>query len=268
MKSIDPPSAIVGSTVPRPHGHRIGSPAPWDGLPDSGRRGISLDRVRAALADVGGDGGIRPGQGRRAADRIGPAGDSPPGGWSGRGAAVLVPLFEEDGETRVILTVRSDQLRSHRGEVAFPGGRLDEGEGIVDAALREAYEEVGIRPEAVTVIGELTTMPTISSDTVMAPVVGALDRRPQMTANPGEVARVFDVALADLAAGGVFHEEWWPAPERAAALGIPGDEIPVWFFEVADVTVWGATARCLTQLVCVALGVPMPPSLVGPPPPG
>jgi 8-oxo-dGTP pyrophosphatase MutT (NUDIX family) len=183
-----------------------------------------------------------------------------------RGAAVLIALFEEDGETRVVLTVRSDQLRSHRGEVAFPGGRLDEGEEVVEGALRETYEEVGIEPTAVTVIGALTTMPTLSSDTLIAPVVGALVGRPLMTANPGEVARVFDVALADLATDGVFHEEWWPAPDRAAALGIAGDEIPVWFFEVAGETVWGATARCLTQLVCLVLGVPVPPSLMRTPP--
>ncbi len=134
---------------------------------------------------------------------------------------MLVPLFEEAGETRVVLTVRSDRLRSHQGEVAFPGGRLEPGEGVVAAALREATEEVSLDPSLVTVIGQLTAMPTVSSNTVMTPVVGALARRPVLQPNPAEVDRVFDVALADLLADGVFHEEWWTVPGRLGPSGLP-----------------------------------------------
>jgi 8-oxo-dGTP pyrophosphatase MutT (NUDIX family) len=176
---------------------------------------------------------------------------------------VLVPLFEEEGEARVILTVRSDRLRSHQGEVAFPGGRLDGAESVVEGALREAEEEVSIDPSTVTVIGELTAMPTLSSNTVMTPVIGILDSRPDLVANPGEVERVFDVALSELAADGVFHEEWWSVPERSEAFGIPDGEFPVWFFELAGETVWGATARTLVELVCLVLGVGVPPTLRG-----
>jgi len=183
-------------------------------------------------------------------------------------AAVLIPLFEEEGEARVILTVRSGSLRSHQGEVAFPGGRLDGGEGVVHGALREADEEVGIAPGAVTVLGTLTTLPTVSSNTLMTPVVGTLDRRPAVMANPGEVERIFDVALADLVVDGVFHEELWRSSERSAALGIPLGEFPVWFFHVAGETVWGATARCLTELLCLVLGVEIPTTLRRPPGPG
>ena len=91
-------------------------------------------------------------------------------------------------ESRVVLTVRSDQLRSHQGEVAFPGGRLDTGEDVVEAALREADEEVSLDSSLVTVIGQLTALPTVSSNTVMTPVVAALDRRPVLRANPGRGA--------------------------------------------------------------------------------
>ena len=179
----------------------------------------------------------------------------------GRPAAVLVPLFEEDGEVRVLLTVRSDQLRSHQGEVAFPGGRLDTGEDVVQAALREADEEVSLDPALVTVIGELTAMPTVSSNTVMTPVVAALDGRPTLRANPSEVHRIFDVALRELVADGAFHEEWWSVPDRVDRSGFPEGEFPVWFFDVADETVWGATARTLMELICLILKVPVPPSL-------
>jgi 8-oxo-dGTP pyrophosphatase MutT (NUDIX family) len=174
---------------------------------------------------------------------------------------VLVPLFEEDGEVRVVLTVRSDRLRSHQGEVALPGGRLDGEEGVVDGALREAGEEVGLDPSSATVLACLTPLPTLSSDTVMTPVVAALPARPSLRANQGEVERIFDVALADLVADGVFHEELWSVPGRPGAPGHPDGEFPVWFFAVAGETVWGATARVLVELLCQVLAVPPPPTL-------
>ena len=104
-------------------------------------------------------------------------------------------------------------------------------------------------------------MPTVSSNTVMTPVVAALDRRPALTANPSEVERIFDVALCELVADGVFHEEWWSVPGRLGPSGLPVGEFPVWFFDVAGETVWGATARTLMELVCLVLGVEFPPSL-------
>jgi 8-oxo-dGTP pyrophosphatase MutT (NUDIX family) len=139
---------------------------------------------------------------------------------------------------------------------------------VVHGALREADEEVGIAPGAVTVLGTLTTLPTVSSNTLMTPVVGTLARRPEVEANPGEVERIFDVALADLVADGVFHEELWRSSERSAALGIPPGEFPVWFFDVAGETVWGATARSLTELLCLVLSVEIPTSLRRPTGPG
>jgi 8-oxo-dGTP pyrophosphatase MutT (NUDIX family) len=142
-------------------------------------------------------------------------------------AAVLVALFEEDEEARVLLTVRSSRLRSHRGEVAFPGGRLDPGESIDAGALREAFEEVGLDPDQVTIIGHLSALPTVSSNTLMTPVVATLPGRPSTRAAPDEVSRIFDVALAELVADGVFREEWWAIPERPGADGAPGGEFPV-----------------------------------------
>ncbi len=224
-------------------------PAPWSRLPPGERTGISLRRVVDALT---GDRAPR-GMAEPRRHRFPPAAAVRP-------AAVLVPMFEEGGEARVVLTVRSDRLRSHQGEVAFPGGRIDGDEGVVEAALREAYEEVGLRPGLVTVVAELTAMPTVSSNTVMTPVVATLETRPSLTASPAEVERVFDVALSELAADGVFHEEWWSAPPSATP-GIPDGEFPVWFFEVAGETAWGATARTLVELLCLVLGVDVPPSL-------
>jgi 8-oxo-dGTP pyrophosphatase MutT (NUDIX family) len=233
--------------LPRPAHHRPGAPAPWAGLPAEERRGLGLERVVEAVRHTT-PGSVLPEpwppllvEGR------------PP-----RPAAVLVPLFEESGEARVVLTVRSSSLRSHRGEVAFPGGRLEAGEDVVDAALREATEEIGLDPATVTVVGQLTTRTTAVSYSVMTPVVATLPGRPRLAAQPAEVDRTFDVALADLLADGVFHEELWAVPGRMGAGGVEGGEFPVWFFAAGGETIWGATARALVELCCVVLGLSPP----------
>jgi 8-oxo-dGTP pyrophosphatase MutT (NUDIX family) len=231
-----------------------GGPAPWADLAPSVRASVGLDAVVAAVSarDRSGDAATTAAEVSRFTRTF--AGAFP----DANPAAVLVALFEEAGEARVLLTVRSSRLRSHQGEVAFPGGKLDPGEGVDEGARREAFEEVGLDPAVVTVVGHLTAMPTVSSNTLMTPVVAVLDGRPATTPAPDEVARVFDVALADLLADGVFAEERWAVPGRPGADGVPGGEFPVWFFHVAGETVWGATARVLTELLCLVLGVPAP----------
>jgi 8-oxo-dGTP pyrophosphatase MutT (NUDIX family) len=161
-------------------------------------------------------------------------------------AGVLVPLFEEAGETRVILTRRGAHLRSHTGQVAFPGGRLEQGEDAVAGALREAHEEVGLDPGDVEVLGQLAPLATVSSGSRITPFVGALARRPRLSPNPAEVARIFDVSLAELATDEVYREERWDLPGQ--------DDRPMHFFELEDETVWGATARILTELLELVVG--------------
>ena len=157
-----------------------------------------------------------------------------------RAAAVLIPLFDEDGEARVVLTRRTSHLPTHQGQVAFPGGGQDPGEELVDAALREAHEEVGLDPATVAVIGELDHLTTVGSGFTVAPFVGALAARPTLTPNPGEVERVFDVTLAELLEDGVYRQEHWHMPW--------GDH-HVSFFELEGDTVWGATAHILRDLL-------------------
>src|SRR5713226_8907751 len=90
-------------------------------------------------------------------------------------AAVLMPLFERDGELHIVYIRRSDHVASHRGQVAFPGGRVDPVDAtLLDAALREAHEEVGIHPSTVEVIGAFATMQTTTSGIVVAPFVGVI----------------------------------------------------------------------------------------------
>jgi 8-oxo-dGTP pyrophosphatase MutT (NUDIX family) len=163
---------------------------------------------------------------------------------------VLLPVFEEDGEVRLILTRRPETMPSHRGEVAFPGGKI---EPEIDrdaeaAALREAQEEIGLRPELVDVIAQLPVIGTAVGTFSITPFVGMIDRRPELTPDPREVARLFDVALVDFLAEGVYHEERWD-------FGDGGSERSMPFYDLEGETIWGATARVLTGFLGRILGV-------------
>jgi 8-oxo-dGTP pyrophosphatase MutT (NUDIX family) len=167
-------------------------------------------------------------------------------------SGVLAAFFEERGEARLILTRRSSGLRTHQGQVSFPGGRLDEGEDAVAAALREAFEEVDLDPCLVTTVGWLHPLVTMVSASFILPVLGTVDGRPHLTPNPGEVERIFDVSLAELADPAIFHEERWRFPSRVMT-GSEDNSFPVWFFEVAGELIWGATARMLYELLSIVL---------------
>jgi 8-oxo-dGTP pyrophosphatase MutT (NUDIX family) len=175
----------------------------------------------------------------------------------GAPAAVLVALLGHDGETRVVLTRRAAHLRTHTGEVSFPGGRLDPGETAEAGALREATEEVGLDAAAVEVVGRLTPLATFSSGATITPVVGILSGTPALVANPSEVEHVFEVSLAELAADGVFREERWIVPGRPLPFADSGEDgsFPVSFFELPHDTVWGATARMLVELLRLVFDV-------------
>lgn len=158
-------------------------------------------------------------------------------------SAVLVVLFEGENGAEVVLTRRAWHLRTHKGEVCFPGGRQDIGETTVATALREANEEVDLDPTSVTIVGELHHMATVASSSIIVPVVGRLRQPPSLRLATPEVDRVFTVPLVDLMLPGVFHEEHWTREGRA--LIVP-------FFELADETIWGATARILRDLLLFA----------------
>ena len=206
--------------IPTPPTSKPGAAPPWAALAREVREGITLARVREAVV-------------AHQPERVEP----PPGA---RAAAVLIALFEEDGEARVVLTRRTTTLPSHQGEVAFPGGKVDEGEDEVAGALREAEEEVGLDPTTVEIVGSLDHMVTVSSRFVLMPFVGFLAGRPELTANDAEVEAIFDVSLAHLITDPVFRAEVWD---------VGAGEWPMYFFELDHDIVWGATARVLFQLL-------------------
>ncbi len=171
-----------------------------------------------------------------------------------RPSAVLVLLADGPDGAEVLLTRRSMQLSSHRGEISFPGGRLDPGEGYEQAALREAHEEVGLDPALVTVASRLRPISTYVSRSWIVPVVGTVPERYELHGHPDEVDRAFWVPLRELTMPGTFREEWWHTVQG---------ERPIFFFELDDETVWGATARMVHQLLRVAHDIdgPEPPAL-------
>lgn len=210
--------------IPRPEEvHPLGPP-PWSGLPPEALR-VDLDRVRRALAA----------RGEVRTHRLvedGPATEQ---------ASVLVALFEEDGDTWVVLLRRAAHLRRNAGDVAFPGGRRDPGETVVQAALREAWEEIALDPGAVEVVGELDHLVNLVGIEI-TPVVGVLPGRPAaLEANPDEVDAVLVVPLSELLRADRYRGEQWA----------PGHLMHE--FDLDEDTVWGATARILHQLLSLTL---------------
>jgi 8-oxo-dGTP pyrophosphatase MutT (NUDIX family) len=155
-------------------------------------------------------------------------------------SAVLVALADGDRGAEVLLTRRSMDLRHHRGEISFPGGRVDPGETPIDAARREAMEEVALAPEAVDVVGELEHLNTAVSRSYIVPVVGQLAEPVVLHPASPEVERVFWLPLGELVRPDTYRSERWGRP--------PTDRL-LHFFELDDETIWGATAAMLVDLL-------------------
>ena len=149
----------------------------------------------------------------------------------------------------MVLTRRSQHLRSHRGEVSFPGGRQELGEELWLTALREAEEEIALDRHVVRHLGELDHLRTVSSHSWIVPYVAEIiDPHlviPRLQAAPAEVELVLHVGLDELLKDGVFREELWTFGEYTR---------PVFFFEIEGDTVWGATAAMLRNLLSIITG--------------
>jgi len=157
-----------------------------------------------------------------------------------RPSAVLVAVADGVGGAEVLLTRRSMDLRSHRGEISFPGGRMDPDETAVEAALREAQEEVALDPAAAQVIGELEHLNTVVSRSYIVPVVTRLAEPLALAPASTEVERVLWVPLAELVRPDTYRAERWGDPPMDGARH---------FFELDDETIWGATATILVDLL-------------------
>jgi 8-oxo-dGTP pyrophosphatase MutT (NUDIX family) len=168
--------------------------------------------------------------------------------WDVIPAAVLVPIYEEHGRWSVLYTRRTETVDVHRGQVSFPGGRIDPlDHGPREAALREAEEEVGIPSEQVEILGTLGALLTVTQFEV-TPVLGRIAWPCPLRLNTHEVACAFGVPLDWLADPAHLHRQLRMPP-------IPGREIAVYSFDpYLGETIWGATARITLDLVALWRG--------------
>jgi 8-oxo-dGTP pyrophosphatase MutT (NUDIX family) len=154
-------------------------------------------------------------------------------------AAVLAPLFGYPDRPGLVFTERRADLRRHPGEISFPGGRRDHpGEELIDTALREAEEEIGLAASEVDVIGALPPIGTFVTGYKVHPFVGLIGDDLRLEANPAEVAAVLMFTLDELRAGFGMR--------RLVRRGIP---IRTPTYVVGEHLIWGATARILGELL-------------------
>lgn len=164
-----------------------------------------------------------------------------------RQAAVLVPLYVDNGELWTLLTKRSESLPQHRGQIAFPGGGREIGEDPWDAALRETHEELGIEPSQVIRVGELDEASTPSGFHIV-PCVGTVPYPLDTTINEDEIAEVFSVPLLAFTDFRIVEDR---------LVKIDGVERTIRVYHVGKRQVWGLTARIVQNLL-LRLGFELP----------
>jgi 8-oxo-dGTP pyrophosphatase MutT (NUDIX family) len=152
-------------------------------------------------------------------------------------AAVLVPMHGWPDEPGLIFTERRSDLSRHAGEVSFPGGRRDEGEELLETALREAEGEIGLSRERVEIAGALPPIGTFVTNYKVHPFVGLIEEGLRFEPNPAEVESVLVASLDELASA--------YAKRRLVRRGVP---IKTDTYEIGGKLIWGATARILRDL--------------------
>jgi len=159
-----------------------------------------------------------------------------------RRAAGLLLVFAVKDRPHILLTVRADTLGRHGGQVSLPGGVIDPGETVEQAALREAHEEVGLAPNGVRVLGTLTPLDIPVSGFRLHPVVASCDVVPYLVPSDAEVARILAVDV---------HELQDPSRVRWTRQVRDGRTIDVPAFYVGNDEIWGATAMILAEFLAL-----------------
>jgi 8-oxo-dGTP pyrophosphatase MutT (NUDIX family) len=160
-----------------------------------------------------------------------------------RKAAVLIGLFKKNDEWCFSLIRRPMNEKNHPGQIALPGGAMEKNENLMNTALREAFEEVGIKPEDVEIIGQLTPIPVPVSEYLIYPFVGVIDYEPEWIINEDEVEELFILRISELINSDNGYTEMWD---------LRGNKVEVPIFKVMNETVWGATAAVLSELIDIA----------------
>ena len=155
-------------------------------------------------------------------------------------AAVLLPLLLKDGSCHILFTKRSDKVRYHKGEISFPGGNYDATDAdLLATALREAHEEIGLRPQDVSLLGALDEMLTMT-DFIVSPFVGLIPYPYTFVPSPYEIEEIIILPLADFLKEGVLSEEYRTYNKKTNKVSI---------YHSGGHVIWGATAWMLRQFL-------------------
>jgi 8-oxo-dGTP pyrophosphatase MutT (NUDIX family) len=156
-------------------------------------------------------------------------------------AAVLLPLFTDGTEYRVLFTRRSEKVLHHKGQISFPGGQPHKKDSdLLQTALRESWEEIGLKPEDVEIIGELDDTPTATSGFIITPFVGIIPYPYIFTPNPQETTEIFDIPLSSLMNSSKLTQE----------LADSGGKLQeTYTYKYQGYSIWGATALIIKQLL-------------------
>jgi 8-oxo-dGTP pyrophosphatase MutT (NUDIX family) len=155
-------------------------------------------------------------------------------------AGVLVLLYPQEERLHLVFTRRTDKVDFHKGQISFPGGRLEAGEELEQAALREAQEELDVDPDSVRILGMLTPLYIPPSNYCIYPVVALTERRPDFHPSQLEVAEVLEIPLDHLLDPQNIRRETWT---------IRGTDVEVPFYSFGEHKIWGATAMVLAELL-------------------
>jgi 8-oxo-dGTP pyrophosphatase MutT (NUDIX family) len=161
-------------------------------------------------------------------------------------SAVLLLLVEKDGQYHVVFTRRSDNVEHHKGEISFPGGTVHPDDSdLLDTALREGAEEIGVARDDVMILGGLDDIVTVSTGFVITPYVGIIPYPYPFQINADEVAELILVPL-----GALMDERC----VRASEVTWEGKEITTYHFHYQGDIIWGATARILKEFLDITMG--------------
>ena len=163
-----------------------------------------------------------------------------------RNGAALLLVYPLDDTLHFALTVRGSGLRNHTGQVSLPGGGVDEGESVEEAALREAEEEIGVGPRTVELLGRLTPLHIPVSGYILYPVIGFTAMRPAFQRAEWEVARIIEAPVSLLSDARVFKRE-----TRTRSVNGQSVEVDVPFYAIDGEKVWGATAMVLAEFAAL-----------------
>jgi len=164
-------------------------------------------------------------------------------GPDAREAAVLILLFPHHGSVHTVFMQRPDYKGIHGGQISFPGGKMENSDSdLIQTALREASEETGVRSNNISVINTLTPLFIPVSNTIVTPVAGWTDKKPEFRHHPGEVVFLFD---------GDIKRFLEPSIVRIKPMEIHGSSIDVKYYDYDGHVIWGATAMMLHELLTI-----------------